>query len=139
MSKPKNQLAAVAEQLKQWRKTKEYNNTPIPEPLRKQIIALFEFFGVSELQSVLNMSSSLLYRWVKESCDVVKTPVAVPSSAKDPEFVTLPTAQDMTTGHILLELSLDNQCQVRLSGDISVQQLDVVTRNIFMYQQGGAA
>ena len=131
MPTPKDQLAAAAEQLKLWRQIKSHNNSPIPGPLRQQIVALFECFPVGEIQTTLNLSSSLLYRWLKKpGCEIkVAKPAAIP------EFVHLPQTEVSESNNLILELTVGNHCQIRLSGDISVGQLDVFTRNIFMYQQ----
>lgn len=132
MSKTKDQLAAIIEQVAQWRQTKQYNNSPIPEPLRQRIIELFEHYPVYELKNALNMSSSLLYRWAKEAGATTKAPVTV----QTPEFVALPEVEASTDTTLVVEVAVGQQCQIRLSGDISTAQLDVFTRNIFMHQAG---
>lgn len=132
MSKPQDQLAATVQQLNQWRQTKQYNNSPIPEPLRLRIIGLLDHYPAFELKNLLNMSSSLLYRWAKDAGATTKAPVTV----KTPEFVALPQVESSTDTALVVEVALDQQCQIRLSGDISIAHLDVFTRNIFMYQSG---
>ncbi len=134
MTTPKDQLAATAKQLQQWRATKPYRNSAIPEALRQQIIALFEHFPVYELQPALNMSGSLLYRWAKQStAPVISTKTVEPAT----DFVELPTAQIADVGHVCFEFDMANHSRMRLSGDISTAQLDVLTRNIFMHSMGG--
>jgi hypothetical protein len=133
MLTPQQQLTAAAKQIEQWQQTKPFRNSSVPTPLRLQVLALFEHFAVQELKQTINLSESLLHRWSKLAKSAVENPVA---TAQPPEFVTLPMPETSTSNHLSLELSVGEQCRIRLTGDISVQQLDVFTRNIFMYQAG---
>ncbi|MFT4929554.1 MAG: hypothetical protein ACI8WB_005688 [Phenylobacterium sp.] len=133
MLTPQQQLTATAKQIKQWQQTKEYRNSSVPEPLRLQVLVLFEHFTVHELKQTIKLSESLLHRWSKLAKSAVKNPVA---TTQPPEFVNLPMPETSPSNHLSLELSVGELCQIRLTGDISVQQLDVFTRNIFMYQAG---
>ena len=56
--------------------------------------------------------------------------------AQETEFVEFPPTFHQQEQGIALELSVNNQCQMHLTGNISTQQLDVITRNLFMYQSG---
>jgi hypothetical protein len=133
MSKPKDQLATVMAQLNQWRQTKQYNNSRIPGSIRQAIIALFDHYPVHELRDELKLSGSLLYRWAKDSG---ANQNIAPASSKSPEFITLPKVEAQQDTALVLELAVGEQCQLRLSGNISTAQLDVFTRNIFMHQAG---
>lgn len=130
MSKPEEQLAATVQQLNQWRQTKQYKNSPIPEPLRQRIIGLLDHYPAFELKNLLNMSSSLLYRWAKDAGATTKAPATVQTT----QFVTLSQVEPSADTALVVEVALGQQCQIRLSGDISTAQLDVFTRNIFMHQ-----
>ena len=135
MLSPKNQLIQIAKLVEQWQQTKSYRNTPVPAQLRQQIIALFEHFSYTKVKDNLNMSKSLLYRWWQEY-QGKQIPTETQPSTQESEFIELPPSCNVQEQGISLELSLNNQCQMRLTGNVSTQQLDVVTRNIFMYQSG---
>jgi hypothetical protein len=133
MLTPQQQLTATAKQIEQWQQTKPHRNSAVPPPLRQQVLNLFEHFAAYELKQKINLSDSLLHRLSKEAQGASKEPV---TAAQPPEFVTLSMPQNPSPNPLSLELSLGDQCHIRLTGDISVQQLDVFTRNIFMYQTG---
>ena len=137
MLTPQQQLSDVAKQVKQWQQTKAHRNSALPEKLRQQILPLFEYFTNSELQQALKLSESLLYKWAKLAKNTVNKSIAV---THPQEFVALPTSkakpENNVSNSLSLELTVGEQCKVRLTGDISLQQLDVFTRNIFMYQAG---
>ncbi len=135
MLTPQQQLTDVAKQVEQWQQTKEYRNSPVPEQLRLQALALFEHFTISEIRKTLKLSESLLHKWSKLAKSTAVKSVAI---TQPQEFVTLPKSEpeNPVSNNLSLELSVGEQCHIRLTGAISVQQLDVFTRNIFMYQAG---
>lgn len=95
----------------------------------------FEHFSYTKLKNNLNISETLLYRWSQEHKSKGGQLAAQnKEQTQETEFIELPPACHHQDNGILLELSVNNQYQMRLSGHISTQQLDVVTRNIFMYQ-----
>ena len=143
MLTPQEKLEATAIELKQWRKAKKHRNSAVPQPLRQRVIALLEHFTVSELKLALSLSNGVFYRWkTKPECAVNPPGIEQPTvydQAQAAEFITLPQAEPASSSHLSLEVSVGEQCHIRLSGDISIQQLDVFTRNIFMSQSGGPA
>lgn len=141
MPTPKEKLQATAVKLAQWRQSKQYINSAVPESLRQQVIALLEHFTVNELKQTLNLSNGVFYRWKTKQGACVKPPTAEqPTVYHQPsEFITLPQAEPTTAAGLLLEVSVGEHCHIRLSGDISAQQLDVLTKNIFINQNGVGA
>ena len=137
MLSPENQLIQTNKLVEQWQQSKPYRNSPVPTQLRHQIIALYAHFTYTKVKNNLNMSKSLLYRWWQEYNAKDKQLL---SQSEQPvqaaEFIELPSTCNNQEQGISLELSVNNQCKMRLTGNISTQQLDVVTRNIFMYQNG---
>lgn len=134
---PEKQLIQTAKLVEQWRQAKKYKTSPVPTELREQIIALFEHFSYTKLKNNLNISETLLYRWSQEyKSKSGQLAAQNKEPTQDTEFIELPPACHNQDNGISLELSINNQCQMRLTGNISTQQLDVVTRNIFMYQSG---
>ena len=135
MLSPEKQLIQTAKLVEQWQQAKKYKTSPVPTELREQIIALFEHFSYTKLKNNLNISETLLYRWSQE---YKGNGSQLLSQNKEPtqeaEFVELPPTYHQQEQGISLELSVNNQCQMRLTGNISTQQLDVITRNLFMYQ-----
>lgn len=142
MTNPNVQLIAVTEQFKQWRQAKSHPTAPVPESLRRQVVALAEQFGTGKIKSALALSCSVLHRWKKQlnpNAVDVETIATVQTTDETPEFVVLSNDKPPASSSLVLELHIGNQCQIRLSGDISTAHLDVVTRNIFMYQNGSRA
>ena len=141
MSKPEDQLAAVAEQFKQWRQSKTHNTEAVPASLRQKVLLLAEQFGSGKIKSFLNISTSVLSRWQNQcrpsrTSDKDSATDVIQPQPKTPDFVVLPNEHSSTTNSLVVEVNINNHCQLRLSGNISSAQLDVVTRNIFMYQNG---
>ena len=137
MLSPAKQLIQITKLVEQWQQAKKYKTSPVPTELREQIIALFDHFSYTKLKNNLNISETLLYRWSQEHKSKGSQLAAQnKAQTQDTEFIELPPACHHQDNGISLELSVNNQCQMRLIGNISTQQLDVVTRNIFMYQSG---
>lgn len=138
MQTPKEKLEATAAELARWRQAKKHINSAVPEPLRQQVIALLEHFSISVLKQALNLSNGVFYRWKNKLGQAVVQPEAVQATVVEQpaQFITLPQAEPIISGNLLLEVSVGEQCQIRLSGAISVQQLDVLSKNIFMSQNG---
>jgi len=131
------QLIQIAKLVEQWQQSKQYRNSPVPIGLRQQITALFEHFSYNKVKNNLNMSESLLYRWWKEyKNEGNQLPSKIPLPSQKTAFIELPPAFDEQKNEVSLEVDLNNMCKIRLTGNISTQQLDIFTRNIFMYQRG---
>lgn len=142
MPTPKEQLHATAVKLTQWRQAKKHRNSAVPLQLRQQVLALLAYFTISELKQALSLSNGVFYRWKTKLGSPIKPPTTEQPDVchQSAEFITLPqAAEPATNANLLLEVSVGEQCHIRLSGDISVQQLDVFTRNIFTAQSGGLA
>jgi hypothetical protein len=141
MPTPKEKLEATAIALKKWRLAKKHRNSAVPQQLRLQVLALFEFFTISELKLALNLSNGVFYRWKSKPGREVALPTVEQPKVYDQaaEFITLPQSESVSTSNLSLEVTVGKQCHIRMSGDISVQQLDVFTRNIFTSQSGGTA
>jgi hypothetical protein len=126
MPTPKELLAAAITDFTHWRKAKSHSSEQTPESLRQQAVALLEHFPFTRVTTTLKLSSNLLRRWSQQQ------PVAVHEQQPN-EFITLPPSET-PKNQLALELVLGNGCQMRLSGDISTEQLNVVTQNILMHQ-----
>ena len=137
MLSPEKQLIQTAKLVEQWQQAKKYKTSPVPAQLREQITVLFKHFSFTKLKNNLNISETLLYRWSQEYKGNGRQLLSQnKESAQETEFIELPpTCHEQEQG-LSLALSVNNQCQMRLTGNISTQQLDVITRNIFMYQAG---
>jgi hypothetical protein len=127
MPTPKELLATAVADFTQWRKTKSHSSSATPEPLRQQAVVLLEHFPFTRVTTTLRLSSSLLRRWSQQ------LPITV-HTQQPCEFVTLPSPEQPKS-QLALELILDNGNQMRLSGDISTEQLNILTQNILMYQR----
>ncbi len=128
MPTPKELLATAITEFTLWRKSKSHSSEQTPESLRQQAVGLLEHFPFTRVTTTLKLSSSLLRRWSQPK-------PMVADCLQSNEFVTLPPSEQ-PKNQLALELVLGNGCQMRLSGDISTEQLNVVTQNIFMYQPG---
>jgi len=137
MLSPEKQLIQTAKLVEQWQQAKKYKTSPVPAKLREQITALFEHFSYTKLKNNLNISETLLYRWSQEYKGNGRQLLSQnKESAQETEFIELPpTCHEQEQG-LSLALSVNNQCQMRLTGNFLTEQLDVITRNIFMYQAG---
>lgn len=129
MPNPKESLATAIADFAHWRKTKRHSSEQTPQSLRQQAVALLDDYPFTRVTTTLKLSSSLLRRWSQQE------PVTIHNQQSN-DFITLPPS-GVPKNHLALELILGNGCQMRLSGDISTDQLNVVTQNIFMHQ--GAA
>lgn len=126
MPTPKELLTTAITDFTHWRKSKSHSSAPTPEPLREQAVALLEHFPFTRVTTTLKLSSSLLRRWSQ------RQPVTIHEQQPN-EFIALPPSE-APKSHLALELILGNGCQMRLSGDFSTDQLNVVTQNILMHQ-----
>ena len=137
MLSPEDQLIQTAKLVEQWQQAKKYQTSPVPAQLRQQIMALFEHFSYTKVKSNLNISTTLLYRWSQEyKNNDNQQPSQNKEAVQYTQFVELPSACQSQENGISLELSFNNQYQIRLTGNVSTQQLDVFTRNLFMCQNG---
>ena len=129
MPTPKELLATAISDFTHWRKSKSHSYEQTPESLRQQAVVLLEHFPFTRVTTTLKLSSSLLRRWALQQSVTVH-------EQQSNEFIALPPSE-VPKSHLALELILGNGCQMRLFGDLSTDQLNVVTQNIFMHE--GAA